>query len=334
MTLQSTLIALIKQKLKRNETIGSALSELLNISPDAVYRRTRNETHFSIYELEKICERFNISLDELFDRSQKSVSFDYQPLDNQKFKMSEYLKSIRDSLLFLKNQGNPKLLLTINNTPFFQLFNCPNLVRFKLFFWAKTHLQVEEYQEVRFSDYTFTEEEQLLGNEILRIYTTIPTTELYDPELMRGFAREIYYYYSSQEIEDGNYVLQMYDEILLFIGHLKHQAKIGKKFIVQTAPPAGGNKLEMYYNETLNSVASFYYTTDLSNGLFMAHNFMNSLHTTNKEYVLDTKNVLDRIISNSSKISVVSSKERNHYFSEIEKLIKSYIAKVKLDLKP
>lgn len=333
MNLQSTLITLIKQKLKSDETIGSALSELLNISPDAVYRRTRNETHFSIYELEIICNHFNISLDKLFQRNQKNVSFEYHPIDNEEFSMTSYLKEIRNSLKLVQHQENPTLLLTINNTHFFQLFNFPELIKFKLFFWAKTHLQLPKFQTIQFSEFEFTAEESALGEEILAIYTSIPSTELYDPDLMRGFAREIFFYYTSQELEAPENVVKMYDECLEFITHLKQQAKIGKKFCSTTTPIQLGSKLDLYYNESLNSVASFYYETKQTKGLFLAHNFMNSLHTFDENYVNDTKNVLDQLISNSSKISVVGTKERNHYFSEIEKVIKSYRAKVKLDLK-
>lgn len=333
MTLQTILVERIKRKIKKNETIGGVLGNLLGISPDAVYRRTRGETHFSLYELEIISNHFNISIDDLFNRTQKNVSFDYQPIDNEAFSMTNYLRDIRNSLRVLQNQEHPKLLLTINNTHFFQLFNFPELIKFKLFFWAKTHLQLQEYQTIQFSEFEFSAEETALGDEILSIYTTIPSTELYDPDLMRGFAREIYFYYSSQELDEPKKVVEMYNECIEFINHLKQQAKIGKKYCRGTSSLKTGNKLELYYNESLNSIASFYYETKQTKGLFLAHNFMNSLHTLDENYVNDTKNVLDQLISNSSKISVVATKERNHYFSEIEKVIKSYCAKVKLDVK-
>ena len=49
--IQTTLFQLLKQKIAGEESMGNALSDLLSISPDAVYRRYRNETPLTIQEL-------------------------------------------------------------------------------------------------------------------------------------------------------------------------------------------------------------------------------------------------------------------------------------------
>lgn len=332
MDIQPSLILLLKQRIGKDEVLASVLSELLNMSLDAAYRRLRCQTLFSINELEKISRHFGISIDALFQVAKRNVTFDYSPLENFTSNMESYLKEIRDSLLFVKNQGNPELIITVNNTPFFQLFNFPYLVRFKLYFWGKTHLELKEYQNVKFKHERFSDEAFALGKELLTVYNSIPSKEIFDPELMRGFAREIYYYYEAQQFEDPLYAVWLYDKMLQFIEHLRDQAKIGKKFIYNTQAPLTGNNFEMYHNETLNSITSFCYTTAKSSGLFLAHNFMNSLHTTNESYVSDTKNTLNCIISNSSKISETNEKERNAYFAELIKLIEAYKKKIKLDL--
>jgi len=329
---QTSLILILKQRIGKDEVLANVLSDLLNVSIDAAYRRVRCQTLFSISELEKICRQFEISMDAIFQVSKRNVTFNYSPLENFTSNMEEYLKGIRDSLLYVKNQGAPELIITVNNTPFFQLFNFPYLVRFKLYFWGKTHLELKEYQNVKFKHERFSEEAFALGKELLTIYNNIPTKEIFDPELMRGFAREIYFYYQAQQFEEPLYAIWLYDEMLQFIEHLREQAKIGKKFMYKTQAPNSGNDFEMYHNETLNSITSFCYTTQKGYGLFLAHNFMNSLHTTNESYVNDSKNMLNCIISNSSKISLTNEKVRNAYFAELIKLIDGYKKKINLDL--
>lgn len=314
---QAQLVFLIKQKLTANESIGSVISELLDISTDAAYRRVRCEKPIGMDELALLCKHFNISLDQIFEIPQKTVVFDFYDFDKSNFSLDVYLLNIRDSLLNLKNQNEAKLILTINNTHFFQLFNFPELVKFKLFFWMKMNLQLDEFQKVKYTDFRFSQDQLNTCNEILNLYNSIPSVEIYDVELFGGLAREVYYYSISKELEDLESAKLLFESINELIDHLCAQAKNAKKFKVNTPVPASDRGIDVYVNEILNSVASFYYETEKNQGLFVAHNFMNSLHTNNQYYVNQTKDVLDSIIEVSTKISHSNHKLRNNFFGKL-----------------
>lgn len=314
---QAQLIFLVKQKLSANESIGSVISELLNISTDAAYRRVRGEKPITMDELALLCKHFNIALDQIFEVPQKTVVFDFYDFNKSNFSLDIYLLNIRDSLFSLKSQNDPKLIITINNTHFFQLFNFPELVKFKLFFWMKMHLQLDEYQEVNYTDFRFSQDQLNSCNEILNLYNSIPSVEVYDVELFGGLAREIYYYSISKELDDLAGVELLFQSVNELIEHLSAQAKNAKKYKVNTPVPASDRGIDVYVNEILNSIASFYYETEKNQGLFLAHNFMNSLHTNNQYYVNQTKDVLDSIIEVSTKISHSNHKLRNNFFSKL-----------------
>lgn len=314
---QQKLIELIKQKIGKDDAIGLVISDVLNISTDAAYRRLRGEKALTIHELGELSKHFDVSMDKLFEVTQKSVTFDYLSLNDATFSLELYLSSIRDSLLNLKSKKNPALILTINNTPFFQLLNFPELVRFKLFFWMKMHLQLNQYHDMDYSDFEFSSVEKQLIAEILQIYIGIPSTEVYDSELLQGFAREVQFYNDSNYFKNSSEANLLFENMHSLISHMEDQALKGQKFKVNTEALGNTGNLNFYFNETLNAVASFYYSSDESDGLFLAHNFMNSLHTSNKSYVEDTKIVLDRIILNSSKISESNSKEKNQFFGKL-----------------
>jgi hypothetical protein len=59
---------------------------------------------------------------------------------------------------------------------------------------------------------------------------------------------------------------------------------------------------------------------------------MNYLQTVDKKYVLDSKQILDKQLANSSLISEVNEKERNNYFFEFDKMILSFRKKIEADL--
>lgn len=329
---QTKLFEIIKLKIKGQDSLGHVISEVLCISQDATYRRFRGETLLTINELEKLCRHFNISSDELFQSDTNKVVFQFQPLKYFDFSMDGYLQGMLSGLEQIRKFNSPELIISINNTPFLQLLNFPHLIRYKLFFWAKTYLQVPEYQNMKYKHDKISEQTFSIGKEILRHYNAIPSRELYDPGLLRGFTREILYNLNAQHFEDPEYVFFLLDSLEKFLDHLKDQASVGKKFIYGTQPPAEGNNFEMYYNETFNSITSIYYQAENVSGLYIAHNLMNSLHTMDSHYLEESKNIMEKQLANSSMISIVNEKERNRYFNEIKMNISQFRKKMEAEL--
>ena len=96
--LQATLINIIKEKIGKEDTIGRSLADVLSLSQDAVYRRSRGETLFTIYELQKICSYYGISFDSLMDMKQNTVIFEYNSLNEYDYSLDSYLEGILDGM--------------------------------------------------------------------------------------------------------------------------------------------------------------------------------------------------------------------------------------------
>lgn len=330
--IQSKLLHHLKEKIGPKDNIGNVLSELLSISIDAAYRRNRGETPFTIHEAQKICKHFNISFDQLSNIKENNVLFEYSPLYNYDFSFDSYLDNLVDALRRLSNSTNPQITLTVDNIALFQLLNFPHLTRFRLFYWAKSHLKIEEYQDVLFEEEKLTDHAYSVGYEILQRYVKIPTTECYDPEFLKGFMRQIQYYSSAHLFKDPEYPLQLLDEIKMMADHIKAQAEIGKKFIYRQQPPAQGNDFNLYLNDTINADNTFYYEAKEQKGIYVVHNHLNFLHTTDPTYVEESKSILDRQLSNSSPISLVNEKERNSFFHKLDRTITMFRNKIEADL--
>lgn len=329
---QGVIFELIKRQIQGKDSLGNVVGDILNISQDAVYRRFRGETHLTIYELEKLSKHFNISLDTLFNVNKNKVLFEYQPISGYDFSMGLYLQNMLHALDALKDQKNPELMISVNNTPIIQLMNYPHLIRFKLFFWAKTHLQIEEFKDQKFKYEKIDPETFKTGHEALRLYCQVPSKEIYDPELLHGFVREVFYYFQSQQFEDPTYAIYILELLERFVDHLKAQAEAGKKFISTTQPPASGNDFEMYHNETLNGNTTIYYRTDSFEGLYFGHNLLNSVHTIDKAYIEDSLSMMKKQMANSSVISLNNEKERNLYFGQLKNFIQSFKKKIEMEL--
>lgn len=328
---QSTIFALIKQKMNPKDSLGQIVGDVLSLSSDAVYRRYRGETHLTIFELEKLSKAFSFSLDSIFGMNKNMVLFNFKPLHEFEFSMDVYLQDMLDNVKSLKAQKNPELILTIDNTPLLQLLNYPHLIRFKLFFWAKTYLRLKEYENVDFGYEKISSKTFDIGLELLKTYNSIPSKEIYDPELLRGYAREIYYYYNSRLIKDADYALYLLELLDRFLDHLKAQAVVGKKFVSKSSPPASGNDFEMYFNEANNGNSSIFYKSDAGHGLYISHNMLNYVHTTDKVYLEDSANVIKKQLDNSNMISTINEKDRNNYFFQVKNMINGIRKKIEAE---
>ena len=329
---QTIVFDIIKRQIKSDDNLGNAVGEILSISSDAVYRRYRGETQLTIFELEKLCIEFNISLDSLFELNKNKVIFDFSPFNEYDFSLDSYLQGILDGMTAIKTLKNPQLLISVYNAPFLHLLNFPHLIRFKLFIWAKTHLQIEEYKDSLFKYEKISEKTFTIGRDILFNYNSVPSKEIFDIELLGGYVKEIYYYFESHQFEDPEYAIHLLDKLDEFLDHLKAEAIIGKKFMYGTEPPLTGNDFEMYYNPTIIPITSIHYKSDDYSGLYIAHNIMNTLHTTDEVYIADSVKILNKQILNSSLISIVNEKERNNYFFQIKSMINKYRKKIQLEV--
>lgn len=323
-SIQDKLFTQIKSKINPGDTLGHELAEVLSISLDASYRRLRMETLLTIEETKKLCKHYDISFDAIIEVGKGNAIFSYAPLESFDFTLESYLEGILNAMNRLIASNDPKIYLCINNAHFFQMLNFPQLVRFRLYFWAKSHLLIPSYQNEKFKHEKITERAFELGWTILQKYNSIPTVEIVDLDLINGFMRQVIYYLEAGLFEDPSYALFLTERAELFISHFKTQAQQGKKFMIGNDAPAQGNNLSLYMNETINTDATFIYESKQERGVYLTHNIMNYLHTSNEIYFKDSMQIMERQIINSSLISEVNEKQRNAYFTAIEKKVHSH----------
>ena len=315
--IQQRIFNAIKLQLPKDEKIASVLMNTLFLSQDAVYRRLRGDVPLTIFETKTLCEAFNISFDEMDSYKKGRVSFTYQPLDRIGLNFESWLTGLRDGLKQIRNMENTSMIMSINDTPIFQLFNLPHLTRFKFFFWAKTYLKIPAYENELFKREKIDKRVLSIGIEAHNIYNSIPTKEIYSAETLRGTLRQIQYYFDARLFEEPAYALELIDNLIELIHHLKAQTDIGRKFAFGNEAPSAGNELEVYFNETFISDNTYLIQSDSGSGVYLTHNIMNYLFTTDPYYIRESEFILDKLVNNSNPISKVNVKERNRFFAEL-----------------
>lgn len=330
--LQQRLLEGIKQKLPKGEKLAQVMMDTLHLSQDAVYRRIRGEVPLTIFETKTLCETFNISFDDYGTFRKGQVTFSYNSLTTIEMNFEAYLTGLRDGMRQIRNADNPEIMMSINDTPLFQLFNLPHLTRFKFFFWAKTYLKIPAYVNQKFKREKIDKKALQIGIEAHNLYNSITTHEVYSHETLRGTLRQIQYYFDADLFEEPAYALELVDNLQQLVDHMKLQAELGRKFARGNEPVSSGNEFHMYFNETYISDNTYLIKWKDGKAVYFSHNIMNYLLTFDPVYVGEAEFMLDNLFANSSPISVVNVKERSRFFSGLERTIATFRKHIEANL--
>ncbi len=330
--IQERILESIKARLPKGEKLSQVMMDTLFLSQDAVYRRLRGDVALTIFETKTLCEAFNISFDDYGTYKKGQVNFLYNPLNRIGHNFESYITGIRDGLLQVKQLENVHMIMSVNDTPMFQLFNLPHLTRFKYFFWARTYLKIPEYANQKFKREKIDKKILSIGIEAHNIYNSLTTHEIYGPETLRGTLRQIQYYFDSHLFEDPAYALELLDNLVELLEHMKAQAECGRKFARGNEPGNSGNEFHMYSNDTYIADNTYLIKWDGGSSVYLSHNIMNYLQTTDPYYAQESEFVLEALKNNSSPISAVNAKERDKFFANIERTILNFRRKVESEL--
>src|SRR5512146_2238486 len=97
-SIQEYLFRRIKEKLPVEASLADVVAELLHVSNDSAYRRIRGETPLILEEAKILCEAFSISLDQMLNNKENTISFTAFNLNNENYSFKSYLKDILHNL--------------------------------------------------------------------------------------------------------------------------------------------------------------------------------------------------------------------------------------------
>ena len=325
--LQQKFFRHLKSILPGHLSLVDEVAELLNISNDSAYRRIRGEKPISLEEIQKLCIRYHISLDQLINIESESTVFFGKNLDGDNFDLEKYL----DYLLFnLKEIGkaNEKIFFyEAKDMPLFYYFHHREIAILKLFFWMKTALACPGYSKMYFEDIEFGALLHKKGIEIINAYNRIPSVEIWSIDSLNATIRQIEYYNYTGVFRKKETIELLYDQLHQTIEHMKEQAEHGEKFLKGQKPQGYSTNFQLYYNEWFLGNNLILVETDGAATVYINHSVMNQIITRDKHFCDFTKKSLNNTVKRSLLISSVGERERNRFFN----LLKNRISKAKDD---
>ncbi len=319
---QAILISLLKDRISPQQSLVDEISDLLNISQDAAYRRLRGEKRFDIDELNTICQTFNISLDSIFAVKSQGTIFNYTTLDiRDQSNYLAYMQRFSKSVEMVKQGKEKEIIFSATDVPVFHFMPFKELTIFKLFAWNNTAYNHKEKFETFLSN---IDQSNFFPcyDKIFTDYTAIPSTEIWTINTLDPIVRLLDFYYDIGSFEKEETYKLLCNQLVQMVENIRQWVEKGYK------GQGSQNTFKFYISET-----------DLENsfGLFRRDNnitcviklfTINSLSTNNELFCKEANNWLESSISRSILLSGASERERFKYFNGLQQKVGRLLTKM------
>jgi len=319
--LQEYLFQRIKEKLPVEASLADVVSELLHVSNDSAYRRIRGETPLVLEEAKLLCEAFNLSLDQALNSKENSVVFTAFNLNNDNYSFKSYLKDILHNLKVVASFDQKELIYLTKDFSIFHNFLSRPLFAFRYFFWMKSILQHPDFVPLKFSMDILTKDIEDIGEQIIRTYNTIPSTEIWNTECVNSTISQIEYYREAGYFVSDSDLEKIYSSLRDTIEHLRTQADTGCKFYPGENPDYQKSNFQFYYNRVVLGDNTIMTILNGKKILYLNYDVLNYMVTQDETFCNDVYSKLQNLMRRATILSNVSEKQRNIFFNILLKKI-------------
>jgi hypothetical protein len=319
--IQQTLFQHLKNQLPAHLSLVEEVADLLQISSDSAYRRIRGEKSISLEELQKLCSRFKLSVDQVLHLQSDAFIFTGQLTNSSDFTFETWMQTDIKHLERILTFKQRHLYYLAKEIPFFYYFLIPEVTAFKSFFFKKSILHYDSLKGAKFSLDDDHNEVISLGKTISSLFAQIPSTEIWNVENLTSTIRQIEFYKLTGIFRSDNDVLCILEKLGELLNHIEAQTAEGKKFLPGRQPADNAPAVNMYVNELIMGDNLILAQLDNIQVSYLNHSIINFVTTFDHRFNTYMKQTLDNITNKSTAISRVNEKARIQFFSRIQEKI-------------
>lgn len=321
-TIQDFIFESILNSFPRRADAVDAIAGMFGMGKDAVYRRLRGDTLLTPDEVGQLAQAFNISLDEFIFENNNTVFFRYSPFTRQVREFSDYLGPIHTDLEEIAKLPNSKILYASAEIPLFHYCVFPEIIAFKLYVWGRAFWEFDYLKERPFDFELISYPVIKMTEELCKIYNIIPSIELWNLNIADFTLSQMEYHIISGGFRRQEDALLICDRLRDLMEHLRNIATNGRKFMAgSNAENTSGVPFDLYHNEMVYTNNTIMALTDKGKAVYAAFGNPNFLKSTDRKMCDYTENWLLNLTQRSIPMSLHAEKNRNWFFSKIQKKI-------------
>ena len=316
MDLQETILDNILKRFPKKSAAVKELADLLDTGQNAVYRRIRGESILTPREIALLARHYNISLDAIVQEQSENVLFVYPAIVDSIQDFEKYLNSILDDLKELQHLPNISIKYAASECPIFYYCFFPELISFKLYTWGKTALGFNYLADIPFRFNLISPDVHAATRDLLQQYMELPSTELWNLNILDNTLNQIEYYYESGSIDRLEDALVLCDRMNDLVDHLKQMAAKGKKFPVGAKQLEGRKDWQLFHNEMVDTNNTIIVSSDKGKAIYNTYGNPHFLKVMDQRVAEYIDQWFNRILAKSQLINTYE-KARNQYFKKL-----------------
>lgn len=323
--LQITLFQYIKSVVPANISFVDEIADILNISNDSAYRRIRGEKEITFEELQKLSNRFKISIDQVLNLKNDMMLFSGNFIGAGDFDFMKYLDEVvYANLVYIESCKQKELFYFSKDIPVFYYCMFPELAVFKFFFWMKSLFKSPQYVQKKFSIKDIEPKAFEKAKKIANVSVRIPSSEILNVENIQITLRQMEYYKDTGIFVSKAELELLYNKLHEMVDHMEAICNAGKKFLPGQKPIQSDAAIKMYVNDFVIGDNGILAIVNERKICFVNHNTVNYIATQDEQFCEYTYNFLKNIINKSNLISEVGERERSIFFNLIRQRINMY----------
>jgi hypothetical protein len=188
----------------------------------------------------------------------------------------------------------------------------------------KSILQHPDFVQLQFSLDLLTKDIEDIGEQIVRAYNTIRSTEIWNTECVNSTISQIEYYREAGYFSSEADVQTIYNSLRDAIEHLRQEADSGCKFYPGENPDFQKSNFQFYYNRLILGDNTIMTLLDGKKILYLNYDVLNYMVTQDEHFCNEVYLKLQTLMRRATILSNVSEKQRNMFFNVLLRKIPNH----------
>jgi len=326
--LQAYIFKSLLSTFKKSSEVVTALSDLINLNSNAIYKRMRGEALLTLEETEAIVTKYKIPLDAHVFNDTDSVLFQFNPLIKPIKNFDDYTTELYNAVKPLSDLKGLTLYSASSELPQFYFLSSPDLFSFKMFVWAQSVWNFEYIKQEKFSFNILSRSTQEKAQQVWKIYKNQNTIEMWSLSILDSTIDQIEYYFSIKIIKSKTDALKLCEALFELVSNIESMIAQEKKLTEQNAT---NHSFKLYHNELNFANNTILIESESVNIVYTNFVVPDYLRTTDTRIVTHTQNWFRDIISRSTQISAQGKKGRQYFFEILFQKIERLKARIEIN---
>ena len=308
---EEKLFNYIKKKLPKNNSFIDEISDVLDISYDAAYRRVNGKTTLSFQEALELTNHYKIPIYSLYDLStDNSLFVNKNHFSNSNDGLEGFYKEVSAAVRLFSKYEKADILYAAKDIP---VYHTPvNSLYAKFRMYAYLNILSDSSDKKMTPLHKFSPKQTTIDEALSfkKSFYRLKTTDVWSDTTINSSLYQIYYFYETKLIKKEE-ALQLCDEVLEMITGVEQKA------ITEVWNDERDLKYELYYNKLINLNNTVYLRSEKTNALLVPYTSLSHIRIEDEKTCEEIETYFKKQLQFSKKISGSAEVDRRMFFTSM-----------------